>query len=675
MNSPSLILALSAAFVCSIASAADLRLTSDGKPDAVVVLGTGVPPHSSAARTLLSHVKEMTGATLLLVAERELADARIEGGRIVLAAGKVTAENFILLGESALTKKLGLSLDGIGVGGIVVKTNANALVLMGRTEGADGTRSDADCSAVVQFLESLGCRHLWPGPGGTVIPQKSTLAVADLDIRFTPKVGQRAIRMMARGERNFEVGLAWLGFTEDDYKAAIAKTQGTDSPGAWGSWNGLGGSIGIRAGHAGGGLKGGWDEHDKAHPEWFALQVDGTRDQTNAKDRWRICESNPELRAHVANELIKQLAGKSQPPISLSPNDGGYSSFCQCAKCKALDTPDAPKIKLMLFDKVGEGKRTEIDYPSLTDRHINYWNDIAARVTKVVPDQLFVIDAYSVYSDAPVREKLHPNLIVRYVPSTTEAWDGWKAAGAKRIYWRPNNLHSGGRFASVSPKARETARIITVLANGGMLATDMQGIYNNWATQGLDYYTAARVTWNTSLTFEAVLDDYCRSGFGAGAEQVKHYWLLADTGIELRPKMFPLIKPETLDAMRATLIAAAKATVNDPASNHRVSFLRAGLEFTAITAEAHRIKEAAEAAGTNPDAVKVSAVMEHRWQLMRAIFQTHPLAVNVALVAANDAPLNSALGWKGPGALAKSSKLHLPTDDNWLNEDQSATRR
>jgi hypothetical protein len=127
--------------------------------------------------------------------------------------------------------------------------------------------------------------------------------------------------------------------------------------------------------------------------------------------------------------------------------------------------------------------------------------------------------------------------------------------------------------------------------------------------------------------------------------------------------------------MRATLIAAAKATVNDPASNHRVSFLRAGLEFTAITAEAHRIKEAAEAAGTNPDAVKVSAVMEHRWQLMRAIFQTHPLAVNVALVAANDAPLNSALGWKGPGALAKSSKLHLPTDDNWLNEDQSATRR
>jgi len=675
MNTPPLILALLAAFVGTIASAADLKLTSNGKPEAVVVLGAGVPTKNGAARTLISHVKEMTGATLPLVAESELNEVRIQDGRILPGAGKVAAETFILLGESALTKKLGLSFDGIGVGGIVVKTTANALVLMGRTEGADGSRSDADFSAVVHFLESLGCRHLWPGPGGTIIPQKSTLAVTDIDIRFTPKVGQRAIRMMARGERNFEVGLAWLGFNEDDYKEAITKTQGTDSLGAWGSWNGLGGSIGIHAGHSGGGLSGGWKEHGKTHPEWFALQVDGTRDQTNAKERWRICESNPELREYVANELIKQLAGTSRPPISLSPNDGGFSSFCQCPNCKALDAPDAPKIKLMIFDKVGEGKRTEIDYPSLTDRHVNYWNDIAARVTKVVPDQLFVIDAYSVYSDAPVREKLHPNLIVRYVPSTTEAWDGWKAAGAKRIYWRPNNLHSGGRLAIVSPKARETARIVNTLTDGGMLATDMQGIYNNWATQGLDYYTAARVTWNPSLSFEGVLDDYCRSGFGAGAEQVKKYWLLADSGIALRPGMFPLIKPETLDAMRTTLITAAKATANDPTANNRVSFLRAGLEFTAISAEAQRLKEVAEATGTKPDTVKVSEVMERRWQLMRAIFQTHPLAVNVALVAANDAPLNAALGWKGPSALAKSTKLQLTADDNWLNEDQSATRK
>ena len=31
-----------------------------------------------------------------------------------------------------------------------------------------------------------------------------------------------------------------------------------------------------------------------------------------------------------------------------------------------------------------------------------------------------------------------------------------------------------------------------------LIATDMQGIYNNWATQGLTYYVAARCNWSSS---------------------------------------------------------------------------------------------------------------------------------------------------------------------------------
>ncbi len=141
----------------------------------------------------------------------------------------------------------------------------------------------------------------------------------------------------------------------------------------------------------------------------------------------------------------------------------------------------------------------------------------------------------------------------------------------------------------------------------------------------------------------ALLDDYCRSSFGAGAEHVKKYWILADSVIVPRPRMFPLIKPESLETMRPALIAAAKPTMNEPSSNHRISFLHAGLEFTAITAEAHRLKETAETSGTKPAPTTVSALMERRWQMTRAIFQTRPLAVNAALVAANDSTLNSAI--------------------------------
>jgi hypothetical protein len=68
--------------------------------------------------------------------------------------------------------------------------------------------------------------------------------------------------------------------------------------------------------------------------------------------------------------------------------------------------------------------------------------------------------------------------------------------------------------------------------------------------------------------------------------------------------------------------------------------------------------------------------MENREQESQASVIAASPPIRVALIAAaNDAPLNSALGLKGPSAPAKSGRLHLPKDDNWLNKDQSATRK
>ena len=130
-----------------------------------------------------------------------------------------------------------------------------------------------------------------------------------------------------------------------------------------------------------------------------------------------------------------------------------------------------------------------------------------------------------------------------------------------------------------------------------MLATDIQGIYDNWATQGLEYYVAARMSWDPSQNFDAILDDYCRTGFGAGAEQMKKYFLVVEKGITPRSAgkrgAFPAISTQTIDQMRALLVDAAKATEQDMPSHRRVAdSLRAGLEFTAISAEAHRLAEA-----------------------------------------------------------------------------------
>jgi hypothetical protein len=75
------------------------------------------------------------------------------------------------------------------------------------------------------------------------------------------------------------------------------------------------------------------------------------------------------------------------------------------------------------------------------------------------------------------------------------------------------------------------------------------------------------------------------------------------------------------------------------------------------------------------DPKAAAGVMEQRWQMMRAMAKNQPLAVNVAVVAGNDSPLNGALKWKGPSELAKTGKFQLKPGDDWLNEDQSATRQ
>ena len=679
MKTHMLLHALFAAALCLIAvpgDAADLQITEDGMPKAVIVLAGSAGAQELAVTALVSHVKQMSGATLPVMGGKQLGGFRVEAGRLVAPEGRTTAQTFILLGDGELTHQLGVSLDGIGPDGIVLKTSGNVIALLGRKRSATAKRDEPTANAVFRFLETLGCRSLWPGESGKVVPKKGTVTVSDLDVRFTPPIGQRNIRFAAADARGAAQGLASLGFTLADSQAVKEAASRTESEGGWGAWNGLGGNIGIVGGAAGGGLRGGWAEHGKAHPEWFALQVNGTRDQSKAKERWRLCVSNQGLIEHVANDIIARLDGHAQNAISLCPNDGGYSSFCMCEACKRLDATDAPKIKLLMFAKVGESARTELDYVSLTDRYVHYWNAVVERVTKVVPDQLFLVEAYSYYSDPPMREKLHPNIVLRYVPNTADGWKGWQAAGAKRVYWRPNNLHSGYRDGVLSPRARENSATLSYLAQHGMLATDMDSIYHHWATQGLHYYAMARLSWNPAQDFDAVLDDYCKTGFGAGAEPVKRYFLRMEKGVVLvaGKGAFPDITPETISDLRASLVAAAKATEQDAPSHRRVAFLRAGLEFTAITAEAHRLADAA-ANGGSLDAKKANEIMERRWQMMRAILQREPLAVNVGVVAGNDATLNAALRWKGPSETGKAGKFQLPPGDDWLNEDQSATRK
>ena len=53
---------------------------------------------------------------------------------------------------------------------------------------------------------------------------------------------------------------------------------------------------------------------------------DGTRDQSKAKERWRLCVSNQGLIVHVANDIIVRLNGKAQAAFAHRARMNGLAS-------------------------------------------------------------------------------------------------------------------------------------------------------------------------------------------------------------------------------------------------------------------------------------------------------------------------------------------------------------
>ncbi len=484
-------------------------LVEKGRSRAVIILPEKPSPVvEGAARVLRDHIRQMSGAELAIRTEN----------RITGSPTKDLA--WVLVGEGKLTNKEGLSSKGLGPGGIVLSAKGHLLALFG-TDARTPADPHGTRYAVTTFLEDkLGVRYLWPGELGKVVPRRETIVLEDFQHRFTPKLSQRRIRSMGYHDR-IQVGLDGLGFKKEDYVRLQAEAQRTqaESP-DWFGWQRLGGTLNMSGGHAFGHL---WAKYGKDHPDWFALQPDGSRDQSANPDRARLCKSNADLIAAIAKEKIEELTRKPDLlGVSLGPNDGGRTSFCSCPKCEALDSPKGRKVMLWDFSK---GTQREFEHVSLTDRMVYFWNAIAEQVVKAHPDKFLVVDAYSVYAPPPVERKLHPNLLVRFAPldyhsedyrqESLREWDAWSKA-AKRIYFRPNLMLLGRREGLPLLYVHKFGEDFRYLASHGMMGTDFDSCCHNWATQGLNYYVVARLHWNPEQDVNTIVaSDYCpEPGFG-----------------------------------------------------------------------------------------------------------------------------------------------------------------
>jgi len=637
---------LVAVLVTESVSAQSLRLVEDGKSRATIVLAARPSPASTLGAKILSdHLFQIAGARLKTVRGDQSA-----------AEGSI----LIHVGASRLTAKLGVKAGDLRPGEIVIRTFPDALVLLGADDplstDANGTRY-----AVTTFLEDhLGVRFLWPGELGKVVPRQETIEIAAIDHRFAPLLRQRRIRMAGGFGTRMAKGGERLVVTAEDYtrfNQAAAATQSTDA--GWAGWHRLGGSLRLMSGHSMGHM---WEKYGEEHPEWFAMAPNGSRDQSNSPHRARLCVSNPDVIAAIAREKIEQINKTRQKSVSIGPNDGGTTSFCVCPKCEAWDAPSERKLTLTDFSP--GANRRQFEHVPLTDRYVRFWNGIAERVVAVHPDTWLTADAYSVYSAPPVSAKLHPNIAIRYVGvsytkeekrrQNLDDWDQW-AKAASKIYFRSNLLLAGRRQGTPVVYIHKLAEDFRKLAPNRMIGTDLDSCCHNWATQGLNYYVMSKLLWNPNLDVDALLDDYCRSGFGAGADPVKRYFLLLEELTnQIADGQLAVTEPFTdanISQLRSLLAEAGQSTREDSESNRRVAFLRTGLEYTDAYANIfHTYREwQAEGGRLQPEMrERFKVYLDRNWENSRDIFENHHFAVNVANVAWGSWGYFGRFGWRGP---------------------------
>jgi len=564
----------------------------------------------------------MTGGRKLPVAaESELGRTEIKDRQIKFKFRRYGAFNLIILGNCKLIQRLGIATEESGAEGIRIQTGKNYLAVTGKDVGVQ--------HAAVTLLEYLGVRYLWPGESGKVVPKKKNIAVS-LNVRKTPLVQQRRIRSLSSNSR-MDVGLRKLALTPRQNLVIRRKAYQTvaTSP-SWFAWQKLTGSVDVVYGHAFGDA---WEKYGKEHPEWFAVQPDGSRDQSRSPDRSRFCHSNRELPIRIARDIIKTFdENPNKRSASLGLNDGGQTTFCMCGPCKAMDPPEGPKIKMYRYG----------EHVSLSDRVVTFTNRIAEEVSKKYPKALFGYYAYSSYTSPPVRTKLHPNLVVAYVGvhyinedyrrKCLAEWDTWSEK-VSRLVFRPNLLLAARRSTIALNYVHRMAEDFKHFAETGMVGTDFDSCTHDWSLLGLNYYVLAKLHWDPHLDVDAVVDDYCKAGFGSGAKSVRSYFdrigRITDAFAAGKFSIGTQYTPKVLDELNALLESAEALTRDQPDCNARVKFLQIGLEFTRLQAEAHTLLGKVKS-GEKVDMAKAREVLDERYHFMRRNSLEAPLSVNFA---------------------------------------------
>ncbi len=459
----------------------------------------------------------------------------------------------IILGDSAVTRVLGVSVGDLKRDGFTLRRVGETIVIAGRDDKHFDVRAFAEMKddvvgrergwrrlgipecgtvfAAYAFLEHFaGTRWYFPGNQGEFLPKKARLAVGALDRREEPWFAYRwAYRYghLSLDPKNpFDMNdYPEMGITDRDITYWVLRSRRS--------------TIHIPVNHMP-------PNHQfvsrfgKEHPDWFSMRKDGSRENAvipgaSTSAYGHLCYSNPELVKAVIVDVDSFFSGRPATErglaawnsavangdyFSLLPNDS-ITDGCQCSACKSKENTAGPKSVL------------------LSDLIWGYVAEVGRAIEAQHPGKNLVCLAYNSYRDLPQNVRLPANVL----PCPTALHTGnaednlaqeeimqeiknWKAlSNGKVCLWVYSSLEcvDGKKIRGIpETEFRAMGRFYQAVKDH-VLGSFWE---NDWAygfQHHLDLYIYHRVTWDPETDVDAVVEEYCRNLYGPAAPEIHRF--------------------------------------------------------------------------------------------------------------------------------------------------------
>jgi hypothetical protein len=596
-------LILGALLLWSLASNAQVILTSGGQPQAVIMTRPNPPGYIQlAAQEFQQHLQIMSGATLPIA--------------VVGTEAAYPGSHFVYIGISAGTIAAGLSTVGLDLEYYHLRTLNGNLHIVGRDGGDDEWENLSDCQPGTLFgvyhllSDVLGVRWIWPGESGRQVPTKASVTVPALNVTTGPALVQRKFRTPRIGA--YLNGVDSYGFgvpvlpTSDARKRELALEELL-----WLRRMRMGTRKNVSFAHS---FTQWWSFYGTTHPEYFAELLPGRTHPHPAADRVKLHESSPAVWQQRIDDWVAAGAGSN---VNICPNDS--RSFCVCSDCRAWDRPaQTPEIVFSSSDA------------RLSDRMARFYTEIANRVKVINPNATVYGYAYDVYQQAPIEATVPNNVALAYIPdapSDVKIPDiaasendilGWIAKGCTQMYLRPNWMLSG-HAGPYWPSHRLGEHFKRLLLSGNIKGFDSDSSCSSYASFGLYYYLVCRLITDPTLPVETILDEYC-SAFGSASSDVRAYFDYWENFINNQadagnnsilawsacvPAYGTAYSDKAFDgALRLLDRAYARLAPSETSERERLDFLRLACLHGRLTAQAIALVSPTLPLSSNPQAEK-----------------------------------------------------------------------